>query len=262
MGIPIVGDMFSGEEVDAYEPDKENYTYGAAGAGRGSWERSADAQGREAAQADYGNADQARGYGQQSRDQMGQHISQLQGTAQDASSSVAAQQFAVDRSKAMGDAMAMARSGRGGNMALAQRQGLQTGGTMTQQAAGQAAVLRAQEQNAARMQIGQLLAQQRAQDLQMQGLDAQQAQAQAQLEMQQRQLNDSTALGWGGLGHQQSMGAMQGTMGYDAARGGYDMQAQMANQQADTQRDGMMMGAAAGAATGGLGALGGGGPKP
>lgn len=264
--IPVVGGLFGGEKVEAYNPDQDAYSYSEhAGSGAGSRRNADNAQLRTGPAVDYYNAGESRALAQGSRHQMEQYIGDLGRWANDASSSVAAQQFRQQSDAAAQQAMAVARSGRGGNMALAQRDGLQAQATMGQQAAAQAATLRAQEQQQYQMMMGQMLAQQRAQDLQAQGLDAQQAQYQAMLEMQQRQLNDQTSLGYDSLGHQQTMGAMQGSMAADAARGGYQMQAAVANSQADAQRDGQMLGLIGGAATGGLGLLrgsGGGGPKP
>lgn len=249
--------LFSGEDVQAYNPDEGSFQYGGSengGVNRRAQHdgRAEDARGRTGPEIDYGNADQSRGLGLDSRGQMGQHIGQMQAFAKDASGSVAAQQLRQATDAGIRDAMAMARSGRGGNPAMAQRAGLQAGAGMSQTAAGQAATLRASEQQWAQGQIGQLLAQQRAQDLQLQGLDASQAQAQAELEMSQRQLNDSTALGYSGLGDAAVESQLAASMAYEKQKGDAAMAAAQANAAADAQRDGAMIGAAGTVISGGL----------
>lgn len=254
--LPVIGGLFKGGGGPSYQPDRANYDYGSGTAGGYGHQQADAARNREGPQVGYGNADESRGLGMSSRDQMGQHVKGMQQWATDASSSVAAQQFRQQSDEAARQAMAVARSGRGGNIALAQRAGVNAGAQMGQQAAGQAATLRAQEQQWYQGQIGQMLAQQRAQDLQAQGLDAQQAQYQAMLEMQQRQLNDQSALGYDQLAHQAMMGEMQGGMAYDAAKGGYQSQVDAANERNAAMQRNAAIGLGTAVATGGYSLLG------
>lgn len=91
---------------------------------------------------------------------------------------------------------ALAAAGRGMNPALAQRLLLQQGATMGQQAAGQGAILRAQEQLAAQAALGQQLGQMRGAEAQLfgqagqlglgqekLGVETQEAQRQRELEV-------------------------------------------------------------------------------
>lgn len=107
------------------------------------------------------------------------------------------QAFAQNRAQAAGLA-ANARGG-GANLAFAQRAGADAAAAGNSGAAGQAMTARGQEQLGALGGYTQIASQQRAQDLQRQGLSAEQAFRQAQLEQQQHALNDARNLAYEGL---------------------------------------------------------------
>lgn len=100
--------------------------------------------------------------------------------------SVAQLQLQQGRDANINAAMAMANSARGGNFGAAQRAAQMQSGDMNQQMAGQASMLRAQEQDMARqgmMNLGQQYANVRGQDIGVQGL-------QAQTQLQNQAMND------------------------------------------------------------------------
>ena len=92
--------------------------------------------------------------------------------------SVAHSQLMAGRDAAIRAGMSTAASARGANAALAGRTAGQQAGQLGMQAAQQAAALRAQEQQAAMMQFGQLAQQQRLQDLMARGMSIDEAKAQ------------------------------------------------------------------------------------
>lgn len=92
--------------------------------------------------------------------------------------SVAHSQLMAGRDAAIRAGMSTAASARGANVALAGRTAGQQAGQLGMQAAQQAAALRAQEQQAAMMQFGQLAQQQRLQDLMARGMSIDEAKAQ------------------------------------------------------------------------------------
>lgn len=94
--------------------------------------------------------------------------------------SVAQNQLNQATNTNLSNAMGMAASARGVNPALAARQAQQSGAQMNQQAAGQAATMRAQEQLGAQGMLGNQLNTMQTQNLQMQGVNANTAQANAQ----------------------------------------------------------------------------------
>ncbi len=178
----------------------------------------AGAQGRAAPTANLTAYDQSRGLAMGSRgDQV--HATDLARGAAEGNAPSAAQgvlQQGLDASNAGASSLAASVRGGGGNLANATRAAMQQQGVNSAQAGQQASILRAQEMAQARAQYGQQATQQRAADLQAQGMDAQTAFAQAQLEAQQRAQND------------------QMSQGYEAGRrqvGGADLAARSAFQQ-------------------------------
>lgn len=93
---------------------------------------------------------------------------------------VAQNQLMQGRDEAIKASMAAAAGGRGTNAALAQRTAVQTAGGLTQQAARDSAILRAQEQQAAAKQYSDLIQAQRMQDLLARGYSVDEAKAQLQ----------------------------------------------------------------------------------
>lgn len=98
--------------------------------------------------------------------------------------SVAQNQLNQATNTNLSNAMGMAASARGVNPALAARQAQQSGAMMNQQAAGQAATMRAQEQLGAQNMLGNQLNSMQTQNLQMQGVNANTAAQNAQTQGQ------------------------------------------------------------------------------
>lgn len=148
------------------------------------------------------NSDQARRLQGYSRDSSNDALEMMRSAALGNQPSVAQQQLQMGRDQAIQNGMAMANSVRGGgaNLAAAQMGAQRQAGEMMGQVNQQQAQLRAQEMTAARGQYMQAAAQQRAQDLQLQGLDADSAFRQAQLELQGQTAGQQYALGLYGLG--------------------------------------------------------------
>jgi hypothetical protein len=156
------------------------------------------AQDRTAPQMDLTNANDARAQGQESRNWELDATRLAHDAAYGKTPSVAQQQMAAGRDDAIRAQMAMAASTRGNPYAVAaaQRNAQYQGANLMQQNIRDTGVLRAQEMATARSQYEQAATQQRAADLQQQGLDADSAYKQAQLEAQQRALNDQRAYGY------------------------------------------------------------------
>lgn len=112
--------------------------------------------------------------------------------------SAAEAQLGMARQGAINDQASLAGSAQGGvyarqtAMDQAQRQDAQ----INSNAGYQASILRAQEQQAARQQLGQAIQEQRVNALQAQGMSQQQALAQANLEAGQRGLNQQGQFGY------------------------------------------------------------------
>lgn len=189
-----------GEEADptrppsAQAPEAENQFFGGS---EEYFQQTRDAQARAAhqagrdAQADRAYQQQARGQQQTLADALAMRASGQGGP------SIAEQQLQMGQDAALQNALSMAR-GQRGNQALAMRQAQQQGGQLQAQTNAQAAMLRAQEQQAAEASLGQLLAGMRGQDLgsaQM-GLGAQQGMMGLtnQLGLGQAGLNQGTSL--------------------------------------------------------------------
>lgn len=242
---------FSQREAEGYKPNKANFQWGAAGpdggvAGGSFYKNSKSLfeNGPQGPQADMTNANQSRGLGLQSRARLDADLNQLGARRDDEKLSQAYQQLQMGQTQNERAALALARSGGGGGAAQAAAlRNAQFQSAQGQQATNQAAGLaRAQEVAAIDQQLIAGRAQQRAMDLQAQGLDAQSAFQQAQLEMQQRGLNMQGALGFGGLSNQANEGALRGMMGYEGLMGSGQNAASMANAQFDAQRDAGLLG--------------------
>lgn len=107
------------------------------------------------------------------------------------SAATAAYNQAVAQGNAQQASIAASARGGGANLVAAQQAGANAAANMTGQAAGSYATAKAQEQIAALGGFSNLASQARAQDLQREGLSADQAYKQAQLEQQQHTLNDA-----------------------------------------------------------------------
>lgn len=200
-----------------------------------------------APQIDYGNAGQDRGASMANDARQGGNLDALQQAAAGHGPSAAQAQFQQSLDQSIAAQQAMAASARGPGASLAGFNGAVQAGKMQQQGVAQAGALRAQEQQAAQQQYTSALGQQRAQDLQMQGLDAQQAQAQAAMEMQQRGLGLQGELGAQGLSNQVGLAQMQARQNYEAARTGQSQFNAGQNQQGFQTVAGLAAGAAAAA---------------
>lgn len=175
-------------------------------------------------QVNYGQADQDRSagqaYGQQAGASIGQqqHASDLARQAAEGTAPSAAELLMRrGNDEAMQNSLRMAAGARGpAALAGAQSNALDANAMQSQRSVNDIGAMRAQEMAQARGQyigasqnVYASQANQRAQELQQQGLDAQQAQYQANLEMEQRRLNDTTYMGLG----QQAQGWER--LGYD-----------------------------------------------
>lgn len=141
-----------------------------------------------AARIDQSQAQQARSMGLAARTQQTDFVNALRGQAFGTSGPSAAQaQLQAGTDAAMSSALALARSGRGGNASVAMKSALDQQGQTMQQSANAAAALRAQEQQAAQAQLGQAISSMRSGDMQMRDQDFGSALAQSQF-MQQANL--------------------------------------------------------------------------
>lgn len=229
-----VSDPFKGETVDPHEPDQENFKY--RGQGEGYFQQRAEAADKK--QLPW-QVNAARQQALASRAQIDQQMQDTQRQMRDPNSSVAQQQLRAGTDANMAQSLALARSASGGAgaQAAALRQAQFTNSTAGTQANQQAATLRAQEQTGWQNQLNQLAAQQRASDLQSQGLEG-------QLGLGLMGEQTKAALGNLALGQQAAAYQQRGGIGYEQTKSGNIMAAQMANQQADTQRDASLMGLA------------------
>lgn len=292
---------FQQKPVTPYDPNSlnyhafadEGYAQGQATQAQGAADSNvAQAQAMGARGLDTGNADQSRAIAQGDRASALQGAGNIQGDAgrvrgvggqmvdyanQGPGASAAEAQLKHSTDRNMAQAVALARSGRGGTGgSLALRQADQSRAQAQSDAAATGATLRAQEADAWRgRQLQALqggasaygaagglegtatdayLAQQGA-DQGMMGLDLNQQQNQ----MAQQQQNDAAALGWeqaaqGREGQSAQYAAMDqgGRMAYEQDRGGNQMDAQLAAAGYDQQRDASYMGAGGGLAAGAM----------
>lgn len=226
-------DVMGGEndyQQNTHDFKRNDYTYG----GRSAYDyetQGGQQQGRAGAQIDYGNAGASRLMGLGSRGSEADATEMARQAAMGQVPSVAQNQLLMGRDQSIQNAMAMANSVRGGgaNLAAAQMGAMRQGGETMGQVNQQSAMLRANEMAQARGQYGALAAQQRAHDLQLQGLDANQAQAQAQLEQQQKAQNDQYSMGLYGLGQHAADSSLAASMGLNRDQAGNEISAGQIN---------------------------------
>lgn len=244
-----LSDTFSGENVDAYNPNKKNFEY--TGKGEDYYLGKAG-QKIPTVKADLGQYNQSRGMQLQSRGQLDSQMQLLGKLATDPAYSQGATQLKAGQAANFQQSLALARSGGGAaQQAAAMRGAMQANTAANANTNLQAGMVRSQEAQAFAAQRGQLLMQQRAMDLQAAGLDAQTAMQQAQLELGSNQLNVQREMGLYGLSQNAAGMQQKGYMGYEGVKSGNYMAAQLANAQIDAQRDASLVGMA-GAVGGGL----------
>ena len=173
-----------------------------------------------------GNIQDAYSQQNQQNDQQSQLASQLQQAAQGNGPSIVQQQLGNALGQAQNTAASQMAGARGLNPALAARLIGQNQAGQAQQAAGQSAMLKAQEQIAARQQLGDVLANQRAGNMSMYG----------------------TA---GGLQNQQNATNVQNTLGVQGINSGVAA----TNQAEANQLGGSLLGAGAAASMMGFGGM-------
>ena len=207
-------------EFEADRPDIQQQHFGGSReqAGRLSEIQSRgfnEAQGRQAGRADFARALGAR---EQQQGLADQFLAMIRGDRP----SVAENQLMAGQDRALNNQLAMAASQRG-NPALAMRQAARNSGDIQAQTNQQAAMLRAQEQAAARQGLAGLLGGMRGQDFQAAGLaqnqmgmnDAarqaflnammQQAQGQMTANLATQELDANTLMALNQMGQQQDM---------------------------------------------------------
>lgn len=234
--------MGGAPQVNPYKPDKDKFKYG--GTNEGEWQQKGAAAGARAAPkagySQYG-MDQDRANAGMARQTQNDAVNAYRELLKNPQNSVAQQQLKQGTDANVNNMMSVARSGSGDNSG-AQRQalfgGMQAGAQMNQQAG----VLRAQETQAATKGLADAAMQQRTQDLQSMGLDANMAQFQAQMELNQGALNDKYSLGLYGLGQNASMADLNAGMGLEQLKGQQSLGAQTANAQAAASEQGALYG--------------------
>ncbi len=259
-----VDDTFSGETVK--DPNRDNFYLGGnkdtGGALRGRYgqqgdiyrKNATDAQLRQGPQANYGQANADYANQAFSREAQMANTNRLLDFANGPAGPSAAQaQLQMGSDRAMAANLALAGSGTGmGDSAEAMRRAQFQNATQQSETANQAAMLRAQEEEARRqMQLGALGQAQdaygaiRGADLGARDQSIGQAQFGVDAELQNRGLNDAL-----------TQGMLDASMGYDqmyydtyqdelAAAGQYEairQGAATANQSMDAQRDGQILG--------------------
>lgn len=219
-----IGDFISGifgsknrAKATAPTVDANAYEYGggpqgAANAALRYQQAGANAQNRQAAQANYGQADADRAMNLQARSQLGAVGNMQLARAMGQTPSIAGQQAGMDMQRAQAAQMAGAASARGAaGIALAQQNAANNTANAMGQISGQAQVNAANERMAAENAAANTFGMVRGQDLSSQGQSAQQAQYNAGLQAQQRAQNDAFQLGMTGFetGVQQAQLAAQ-----------------------------------------------------
>lgn len=261
-----VDDTFSGETVKG--PNRDSFYIGGnkdtGGALRGRYaaqgdvyrQNATDAQGRQAPQANYGQANADYGSQAGAREQQMANTNRLLDFANGPEGPSGAQaQLQMGSDRAMAANLALAGSGTGmGDSSEAMRRAQFANATQQSETANQAAMLRAQEEQARRqMQLGALGTAQdafsgiRSADLGARDQSIGQANFGVQSELESRSLNDALTQGMidASMGYDQmyydtyqdELGAAQQ---YEALRQG----AATANQASDAQRDGQILGLA------------------
>lgn len=190
-----------------YDPNGDPVFTGAAndvqryqGTAGGMRAQAQAAQQRQAPTVDYSQSgyDRMEGYGARLGQDTGTSMMLARAMGYD---SAAKQQAAIDANRLYAQQMSAAASARGpAAMAMAQQNAAASNAAGQSNISAQSQVAASQERAGYTQQYMQAVTQQRAQDLQAQGLDAQQAQYQAGLEMQQNGLNDQYSLGMQGVG--------------------------------------------------------------
>jgi hypothetical protein len=275
-------DAFSAEQATAYQPDKEKFEYDNLGGSNSAtgWQTyqlrerqrwaDQDKQRQQAQAAGYDTSGKAweagaqGSYQDQSAARGGQQgaYSRLMGMADRGPGPSAAEaQLRSGRDANMAQALALARSGRGaGGNASAQRQAQFGNAQQAQQTNQQAAILRAQEENAWRQHqaglvnaAGGLATQQRGQDL-----GAAQTQGQMALGMgslggqaEQRGLGYSQqGMAYEGMNQQLQANQLQAMMEYEKLKSANEMAARGLNVQSDQLQDSRVLGLGGGLAGG------------
>lgn len=234
----LMNQLSGKDKVDPYKPNKEAFQY--QGTGEGEFQKRGDmAQQRTAPQADYGKYEGGRAQQMEGRADQGLASSYYKSMINNPNS-MAQQQLRQASDANFRQQMAAGRSA--GYNPAAMRSAMQTGGQINAQTNQQAQGLQLQETNMAIQGLAQTAMQQRAQDLQLMGMDAQTAQYQAMLELQQGALNDKMQLGMYGLGQNASLAELQAAMGYEGMYGSNVMAAQGANVQADSAENAALWG--------------------
>lgn len=158
--------------------------------------------GMQAPQIDYSGANRYSGLADQSRAEGLNALGLQREAAMGNAPSQAAILMGQANDQAMANQMSLAAGARGpAAMAMSQQSALGNQANMATQSANNIGALRAQEMAQARGAYSQQTAALRAQDLQAQGMSADQAYRQAGLEMQQRGLGAQTQLAYENLGY-------------------------------------------------------------
>lgn len=252
--------------IEAPKMDQGAFKYGGISQNdmRASGER---AQNRTGVGVDYGQTNADRGLAMGSRGMTSDAAEMYRQAALGQGPSAAQAQLRAGIDANMAAAMAQGASARGTGVqrGAAQLASIGAASGANQQAAAQAAMLRAQEQQAGMAGFAQAAQAQRIADLQQMGMSAQQAQYQAQLEDAQRARNDQMQMGYEGLGQQSALANYQGGMAYQTGQAQLQAQANAINSgvaQQNAQRDMQYFQGAVGGAMGGAqmaGMMGGGG---
>lgn len=153
---------------------------------------------------DYANADEARGLGMSSRGSQADALAMYRAAALGQGPSAAQAQLQAGLDAANRQQMSMAASARGGGLArsAAMRGAMANAGDQGLAAAQQAAILRAQEQQAGMQGFAGLGSAMRGMDMTQQGMDAEQALGKSRLDLDARTGNDNVVLGLEGLKNQ------------------------------------------------------------
>jgi hypothetical protein len=213
---------------------RDDFTYG--GVNQGQWNQAAgQAANRVGPGTNYDQAMQARQMQLAGLGQMQQSRGMWEQAAMGNGPSAAQAQLRAGVDQGIAAQMAAANSMAGGGLARAgaMQQAREAGAGMMAGHANQAAQLRANEMNQARMGLSQADQMYGGQLSQLAGQDTQRAQFLTQTEMQQRQMNDQAMMGLYGLGHQASMADLGGRQAFATVQGQTDFATQQANANLD-----------------------------
>lgn len=216
--------------VDTPQMAAQQFNYN--GVGQPEWDaRAAQAQTRGGPFTDYQQASQARGLGLAARGAQGDALGMYRDAANGVGPSVAQAQLQRGSDAAAAQAQSLAASARGSGVqrGAATLAGIQAASGATQNAAADAAALRAQEIQQARAGYAGLAGQMRSGDAALQGQDAQQAQFQTEAALRQRGLNDAqTSAAWQ-MGAHASDQDQEGRIRYQTGQAGNALNANKAN---------------------------------